>query len=431
MTIWLLISLLFIIFIYIFILKHSFVSPTVAYVLPFAFSSTILLFDYFIWKIDISQKTYLLIIASILFLSLGELYGNFIFKNKTKKNKAIKVLQPNIKFTYLCIIFIMITLYFYSNFVINVAKANLNNAITLLDAYRGAEKDMSLALQIGAGISRVLAYYFLYSFIQNYIFLNSKNFIYLIPVILYILIYISSSNRSELLYLFVFSIVVYYIFLKIKFNWTKVLNKKRITNIFLVVILVFVFFYLLGFLTGKSLRLNFMETINIYAGSPIIALDNYYNNFNYDFSNFGSETLYNENNFLNIIFNVKGSGINNLKFTNIGNTGYRTNIYTNIRRLLNDYNYFGLFFIQFLMGFLYSILYIKIKVAKQQNYFILIYSYFLSYLIFSVIEEKVICLIPTYTALFSVILFIILLKSKIFTNFVLVKLEVDKKSAVI
>lgn len=431
MTILLLVSLLFIIFIYIFILKHSFVSPTVAYVLPFAFSSTILLFDYFIWKIDISQKTYLLIIASVLFLSLGELYGNFIFKNKTKKNKTIRVSQPNIKFTYLCIIFIFITLYFYLNFVINVAKANLNNAITLLSAYRGAEKDMSLALQIGVGISRVLAYYFLYSFIQNYIFLNSKNFIYFIPVILYILIYISSSSRLELLHLFVFSIVVYYIFLKIKFNWTKVLNKKRITNIFLLVILVFVFFYLLGFLTGKSLRLDFMETINIYAGSPIIALDNYYNNFNYDFSNFGSETLYNENNFLNIIFNVKSSGNIFLEFTNIGNTEYRTNIYTNIRRLLNDYNYFGLFFIQFLMGFLYSILYIKIKVAKQQNYFILIYSYFLNYLIFSVIDERVISLIPTYTTLFSVILFIILLKSKIFTNFVSVKLEVDKKSAVI
>ena len=122
MTILLLISLLFIVFIYILILKHSFVSPTVAYVLPFAFSSTILLLDYFIWKIDISQKTYLLIIASVLFLSLGELYGNFIFKNKTRKNKSIKVLQPNIKFTYLCIILIMITLYFYSNFVIKVAK---------------------------------------------------------------------------------------------------------------------------------------------------------------------------------------------------------------------------------------------------------------------------------------------------------------------
>jgi len=425
MTILLLISLLFIVFIYILILKHSFVSPTVAYVLPFAFSSTILLLDYFIWKIDISQKTYLLIIASVLFLSLGELYGNFIFKNKTRKNKSIKVLQPNIKFTYLCIILIMITLYFYSNFVINVAKANLNNAITLLSAYRGAEKDMSLTLKIGVGISSVLAYYYLYSFIQNYIFLNIKKFIYLIPFTLYILIIVLSSDRIDILFYFIFSIVVYYIFLKIKFKWTKVLNKKRITNIFILIILVFVSFYLLGFLTGKSLRLNFMETINIYAGSPIIALNNYHNNFNYNFSNFGSETLHNENNFLNIIFNIKSSGNQFLEFTNIKGTEYYTNIYTNIRRLLNDYNYFGLFFIQFLTGFLYSILYIKMKVAKQQNYFILIYSYLLTYLIFSVIDEMIIRLIPTLTTLFSVILFIILLRSKIVTNYALVELKTD------
>jgi len=425
MTILLLISLLFIVFIYILILKHSFVSPTVAYVLPFAFSSTILLLDYFIWKIDISQKTYLLIIASVLFLSLGELYGNFIFKNKTRKNKSIKVLQPNIKFTYLCIILIMITLYFYSNFVINVAKANLNNAITLLSAYRGAEKDMSLTLKIGVGISSVLAYYYLYSFIQNYIFLNIKKFIYLIPFTLYILIIVLSSDRIDILFYFIFSIVVYYIFLKIKFKSTKVLNKKRITNIFILIILVFVSFYLLGFLTGKSLRLNFMETINIYAGSPIIALNNYHNNFNYNFSNFGSETLHNENNFLNIIFNIKSSGNQFLEFTNIKGTEYYTNIYTNIRRLLNDYNYFGLFFIQFLTGFLYSILYIKMKVAKQQNYFILIYSYLLTYLIFSVIDEMIIRLIPTLTTLFSVILFIILLRSKIVTNYALVELKTD------
>jgi len=211
MTILLLISLLFIVFIYILILKHSFVSPTVAYVLPFAFSSTILLLDYFIWKIDISQKTYLLIIASVLFLSLGELYGNFIFKNKTRKNKSIKVLQPNIKFTYLCIILIMITLYFYSNFVINVAKANLNNAITLLSAYRGAEKDMSLTLKIGVGISSVLAYYYLYSFIQNYIFLNIKKFIYLIPFTLYILIIVLSSDRIDIYFtLFFLSLFIIY-----------------------------------------------------------------------------------------------------------------------------------------------------------------------------------------------------------------------------
>lgn len=424
MTILLLISLLFIIFIYISILKKSFVSPTVAYVLPFAFSSTILLLDHFIWKIDISQKTYLLIIASIVFLSLGEFYGNFIFKNKTKKSKTIKVLQPNIKFTYLCIIFIFITLYFYLNFVINTAKINLNNAITLLSAYRGAEKDMSLPLQIGVGISRVLAYYFLYSFIQNYIFLNIKNFTYLIPFTLYILISISSSDRIEILYFFVFSIVVYYIFLKLKYNWIKVLNKKRIINIFILVILVFVSFYFLGFLTSKSLNLNFIETINIYAGSSIKALDNYYNNFNYDFSYFGSETLTNEDNFLRIIFNIKPKN-KDVKSTYIGETGYKTNIYTNIRPLLNDYNYFGLFLIQFLTGFLYSMLYIKIKVAKQQNYWILIYSYFLNYLIFSVIAERVINIIPTYTTLFSVILFIILLRSKIATNFALVELKID------
>ena len=99
MTILLLISLLFIIFIHIFIfLKNLLSLPTVAYVLPFAFSSTILLLDYFIWKIDTSQKTYLLIIASILFLSLGRTLWQFIFKNKASKNKTIKVLQhSNIK----------------------------------------------------------------------------------------------------------------------------------------------------------------------------------------------------------------------------------------------------------------------------------------------------------------------------------------------
>jgi len=55
----------------------------------------------------------------------------------------------------------------------------------------------------------------------------------------------------------------------------------------------------------------------------------------------------------------------------------------------------------------------------------LIYSYLLTYLIFSVIDEMIIRLIPTLTTLFSVILFIILLRSKIVTNYALVELKTD------
>lgn len=425
MTILLLFNLLLIIFINIFILKKNLVSPTVAYTLPFALSLTIMLFNYIIWKIDISQETYLIIIASVLFLCFGELNGSFIYRNKTPNNNFVKILKPNVRFTYLCIIFITITLYFYINFVIKTGKANLSSSITLLSAFRGAEKNMSLTLKISVSVSRLLAYYFLYSFIQNYTFLNIKKIIYCIPFLLYLIISISSSSRIEFLYFFVFSVVIYYIFLKIKFNWTKVLNKKILTIIFISIILILISFYILGFLTGKSVDYNVFQVINIYAGSSIKALDNYINNFNYDFSNIGSETLFNENNFLNIIFNIKSSQNQFLEFTNIENL-YRTNIYTNIRRLLNDYNYFGLFFIQFLTGFVYSVIYLKMKKGKQNNTLIFIYSYFLIYLIFSVIDERVISLIPTYTSFFSVILFIFLSRCKICTNYELIKLKIDK-----
>ena len=423
MTKLLLITLLFIIFIYIFLLKKSLISPTVAYTLPFVFSSAIMIFNNIVWKIDISQETYLIVIASVLFLSFGELYASFIYRKKETTNNYIKILKPNVKFTYLFIIFITITLYFYINFVFKIGSANLSNSVTLLAAFRGAEKSMSLALKMSIGISRTLAYYYLYSFIQNYVFLNTKKIIYFIPVLIYIIISISSSSRIEFLYFYVFSVVIYYTFLKIKFNWIKIINIKRLTNILISIMIILLSFYMLGFLTGKSLDYNAFEIITIYAGSSIPALDNYINNFNYDFSNFGSETLFNEKNFLNIIFNIKDSQNQFLEFTNIGESLYRTNIYTNIRRLLNDYNYFGLFFIQFLTGFIYSIIYLKMKKEKHNNNLTFIYSYFLIYLIFSVIDERVISLIPTYTSFFTIMLFIFLLRFKVITNYEILKIN--------
>ena len=140
MTKLLLITLLFIIFIYIFLLKKSLISPTVAYTLPFVFSSAIMIFNNIVWKIDISQETYLIVIASVLFLSFGELYASFIYRKKETTNNYIKILKPNVKFTYLFIIFITITLYFYINFVFKIGSANLSNSVTLLAAFRGAEK---------------------------------------------------------------------------------------------------------------------------------------------------------------------------------------------------------------------------------------------------------------------------------------------------
>ncbi|HFD1771432.1 TPA: O-antigen polymerase, partial [Enterococcus faecium] len=108
----------------------------------------------------------------------------------------------------------------------------------------------------------------------------------------------------------------------------------------LVLIIVFVYLGNLKGWAGKSIT----DTLSLYFGGSIAALNNFvgqgvHNNHSFDS---GLET------FLGVqdLFNRLNGNVSNvtriLPFTEIGNSGVMTNVYTAIRRYLSDFGLTGL-----------------------------------------------------------------------------------------
>ena len=418
----LLITLILLIFLFLLIFRNDFLSPSVTFTLPFLFSAVFLFVNKNFWSITIYSKTYFIILFGVLFLFWGELisraYTSRIYIKKKKKYEIDNgTLSQSLKskkyMTNLIIIYMIGVLIWYFYHVYSIGSLLRNSNMTLLGSYRRADKLINPVLNIGIKSSLPIAYFYLYAFLNSYIFDNKKIVQWLIPVILYLGMTILSSGRIEFIYTIISGLAIFYILTKKKYNWKMAFNFKMIRIGILAMTVIFIGFYLLGFLTGKSNYNNFFNIISLYAGSSILALNDFLVDFNYNITDFGSETLYGITNLFRI-FGID-MGITEsrfLEFIHVGTMIQRTNIYTSFRRLLNDYGYIGMFFIQFMTGFIFSNIYCKIKYDKYKfpEFGILLYIYFIRYLALSFTDERIIMNIFTITTILQVGVLLILVK---------------------
>jgi oligosaccharide repeat unit polymerase len=119
---------------------------------------------------------------------------------------------------------------------------------------------------------------------------------------------------------------------------------------FLIFIVIFTF---LGLLSGKVSNDSIVDSIYLYAGSPIIALNQYLGSPTHN-NIFGYESFTGVRELLNRFFPSINPGLYFLPSIRIGNNVY-TNIYTSFRSFIADFGYVGLLSIQFLIGLVYTI----------------------------------------------------------------------------
>ena len=213
---------------------------------------------------------------------------------------------------------------------------------------------------------------------NKYINKEKFKFILLIPVLLYFSQIILSTGRSEFIYLIYGFLVIGYCLKKRSTNWEK---KKDFKHLKYIVIGVLFFFFLFSYTSSLRSKGNtdVIETAGHYVGSSIPAFDWYIENNGLE-SNavfWGEQTQ--------ILYHsiAKSLGISDYKpvYTmppcNLKN-GALTNIYTSLCRYVHDYGVLVMFIIIFLQGYIYSILFNKIKQNNSYGLRIILYS-FLSY----------------------------------------------------
>jgi hypothetical protein len=198
-----------------------------------------------------------------------------------------------------------------------------------------------------------------------------------------------------------------------KFQWSHVFNIKFLRNGFIIFLLFLVSFYFLGYLTNKSTDKDMFDYISAYTGGSIPALNDYLNDFDYNPRNFGSETLTGVDILLDY-FGIQGFDTNkNLAFVSFGEAGINTNVYTCYKRLLSDFGYVGMFIVRFLMGILYTYVYMRIKYGKYKagkNLMIVLYASFFFPIVMQSIDEVFIRSILSISAILQILTFYVLFK---------------------
>lgn len=416
----LLFTLTLLVLIFFLMFGNDLLSPSIAFTLPFIVSNCFLIINVNSWNISIQSRTFFVILTGICALFLGELITRTYFIDKHKKHSKTvskgyfsQVLEPKKIATNLIIIYMLVILVWYFHHVYTTAMLFQKTNIPLLGAYRRAEKAINPILRLGITSSLAIAYFYLLAFLDNYINLGIKKMKYLIPVLLFFIMSILSSGRMDVLYLIISGLSVSYILYKKKYGWRNTLNLKFFRIGVLFFLLFFVVFYFLGMLTGKSNNDSFFNIISLYAGSSIAALDSFLVDFDYDIANFGSETLHGVTNFFRIFgVEITLTGDRILEFVHLGTMPHSTNIYTAFRRLLNDYGYLGMILIQFFTGIFYSVIYLKNKynLYKNEKFGILFYVFLFRYLVFQVIDERIIVNVFTITTIIQIVLILFLFK---------------------
>ncbi|MCA1033481.1 oligosaccharide repeat unit polymerase [Bacillus infantis] len=362
------------------------------------------------WNVQLSAITILVIGLGLFSFGFGELFVRKLYQKRLLNRKKTQFLNKhdnnerkpiNIHTSILLffIIFMLIVTYFYYKQVLDFAYAagfTVSSDLPMLRYARIATttdiaESVSTNKLLGQAviISYSYAYLMIYVVLYNTIFLKYRKrlILYAIPIVIYLIQVVLTGGRTQFIYLVSSLFLISVIFYQIKAGWSNSKNSKYIKVGIITFIVMLVVFYFLGTFTGKTSKLNLLETISIYVGSPIVAFDIFLQNYTNGFSIFfGENTLFG----IYDILQRFGFDVPNLiriaDFVNIG--GYETNIYTSYMRYIKDFSYFGFLIIEMFLGAIYSFLYLNIKIKNKPTIIIVIFAIIFQTIIECSIEER-------------------------------------------
>ncbi len=414
-------------------LDEDFLSPTVISCVSFLFATLCSIIGMFSWNSQqISFKVVLYIILSLLFFGVGEFCARKISDNdnikrkitqKIKCSKYMKKEKINKNNTYIksnsninialwknicVVIFIGITIILMFFELKRIAKNygyTGNNVSVILSTYRhhsalfdenAAEKGNTINTMVSQmkKVCDVICIIMMYYIIKNLfekeswkLFLK-ENLIPIISILLCVSLSLLSSGRAQLMKYIIAGVFMYAMLL------LKHVDKKRFAIKFLktgiaTVSISILLFYLIIPLLGRSTKENPIDYISFYMGVSIPSFERYIQKPPKDTEHFGGETLYGVYSLLGKLkisdYKVKISR-EWRTFTNQKNgQKYRSNVYTSVRRYLNDYGVIGIIICSFIFGFVFYILY---RLAKNKNYKFLIFYAFYSYMLIDQIRDE-------------------------------------------
>ncbi len=386
LSILLLLILIFLVFVFYIKDNKDIISPPFILTLVFVFSTIVMIINTNNWNVNLHINTVLLILFSICCFEFGYSWNKkkkSISSRKLCSNLIIepKVLHINKIFMILIFTSLIITgILYYDERVRLAATLGVDgNLIEIAAAARHAEyyteESMSDFVQRLMLFTKCFAYITAYVFVNNLILKKTKHiqFIYIIPFIVYCFFMYISGGRMPFIHNLTFLAILYGVLIyKIK-GISTALRIRIIKIVFYVFVTFFIIFIYMGTQSGKITD-SIFDSVSVYVGSSINALDIFLQNKIPEEQYFGQETL------IPIYSTIRSFGYNipsdMLRSARefVSMNGITTNIYTALRRYVRDYGYLGCFCVMFMIGTIYGKIYKFILAKRDKGYLTLIYA---------------------------------------------------------
>ncbi|MDK7472873.1 O-antigen ligase [Bacillus paranthracis] len=364
------------------------------------------------WNVEIGAKTVLTIICALIIFGVGELVVRYAYEKRTttgKKSTAIQlpnngrpIVIPTYQIGLITVAMLIILMwYFKETYRLSLLGGNPGDYTLMLKYARSASVTNAInpILTLLLALCTSMAYFLIFVIMYNKIYFDKKVKwrVYLIPLIFFVGQLVLTTGRQFFIQLITTFIIISFILIKRKNNWSR--KNKKLIYIGLLAILLFLgLFFLLGFLTNKSF-LGFYRTISIYIGSSIVGLDHYLKNPTASSPYIGGNTLF------GIYASLGQFGFSvpklyaPLEFFYIGYDG--SNIYTPLRRYIQDFSFLGMCLIQLLLGMIYASALMYIRSRQKIGVSIIIFAMFFYPIVESAIEERFFMLILSFNAAFK------------------------------
>lgn len=379
-----------------YIFKRNLLNPSVVLCSVFLISTFFLTLNYKEWGVNINEKTVLVIFLTIFSFMMGNLL--IYFNKKLKKVKILKKEEVNIistigiRKTLIIDFLLLIGLIFYIRNVyeISLLAGNPGGYENMLFYAREAKLKFYDINRISINIfyfAKAVSYIHIYSFINFTLQkgLKIRKLYLLSPLVIYLVFLVFSTGRTELIYLFIYLLTIYFVLLYRKYNFNSKINKKILIWSVFSWGLFIIFFFISGEILGRSDSKVFYA-ISRYTGSSLAALNTFFSHpIETKSIYFGQNTLFS----IYSILRKFNKDIPNFyaPYEFVYFIDMRTNIFSAIRRYVEDYGMNGLYSITFFLGAFYGIFFDYVT-YKKKNFLLIMYTVY-SFPVFEFpIEER-------------------------------------------
>lgn len=257
-------------------------------------------------------------------------------------------------------------------------------------------------------VSESVQLVFLYAFLYNCILckFRKKWLLYLLPILLDVGVQVLGTGRTFMINMAASILIIGFVMYNFRYGWSRNLTMRIVVAGAAALLLFFVVFTLLGYLTGKSRLMGTWDMISKYTGLSIPSLDVFLHTPRAEPSIWGEETLYGLHSILRTLGMDIPADVRHLEFVYFGDVS--GNVYTSLRRYIHDYGYWGMLLVQFLLGILYSLFYRFIKYKETVGFSLILYSWFFYALIMQGIDDIIMSSMISTTPVYKIMyLFVI------------------------